>query len=291
MTDRTKVDMGDMLALLIRIQQEQTKVTSAPQFTAPQRRLVTDRLAKVFLRLLAIGKIDLACEIGAHEGTFARNAKRQMPNVRVVAFEANPVIFDRHRRALEELGVEYYPLCVTDRAATTKIRVPVSENRLSQSPEGAGSLERDDSRETGPRTEMMATMGSTLDFTAASKFELFECETVSLDGFLSGFEFERGALWVDVEGAASLVFEGAVGTLCNCVAIYVELESQEKWSGQKIDAEVYGFLLDQGFVPVLADVQKSWQYNVVLLRPDFLALAPVKRTILNFLAATSPAPP
>jgi hypothetical protein len=69
------------------------------------------------------------------------------------------------------------------------------------------------------------------------------------------------------------------------VAILVEVENRRKWTEQKIDAEVYGFLFEQDFVPVLADLQKSWQYNVVLLKKELLSRPPITRAILNFIAS------
>ena len=281
------VDVGPMLALYMRMQQEQLRQRMAPDNSPPQRRRLTQSLADVFFDLIARTDIDLACEVGAHEGAFSQRLKRARPNTRIVAFEANPDVFDMHRGKLEGLGIEYYPVCVADRAGTTQMKVPVRDDAPLQRGEAAVARGGEPPAGFWPGDSKEVTMGSTLDFTPANRFELFECETVSLDGFLSNYRFERGALWVDVEGAASLVFEGAVETLRNCTAIYVELENQTKWSGQRIDAEVYQFLFRHGFVPVLADLQKSWQYNVILLKKDLITAPFVKRAALDFLTQPS----
>lgn len=258
MSDRTAaVDMGEVLAFYIRLQRHRGS-SDAGRLSPVERRQLTRDHVDLFLRLLAINRIDFACEVGAHEASFAKRAKKSFPAARVIAFEANPTIFDLHQEAVAAGGVEFYPLCVADRAGTTKIKVPMGQDGL-----------RD-------------TMGSTLDFAGADEYRHFDCETVSLNEFLADFAFERAALWVDVEGAASLVFQGADRILENCVAIYVEVEDRALWSGQKIDSDVFRFLLDFGFVPVATDLQKSWQYNVILIKHDQLTSRPISRAISNF---------
>ena len=90
---------------------------------------------------------------------------------------------------------------------------------------------------------------------------------VTLDGFLGDVSNLANAMWIDVEGALALVFDGAGRTLRNCQALYVEMESSARWEGQMIDTDVVSSLSAYGLKPVLRDIQKTClQYNAIFVR-------------------------
>ena len=90
---------------------------------------------------------------------------------------------------------------------------------------------------------------------------------ITLDGFLGDAADSNNAMWIDVEGALAYVLNGAKRTLRNCQALYLEAESEPRWEGQMIDAEVISHLANYGLKPVVRDIQREWgQYNVVLMR-------------------------
>jgi FkbM family methyltransferase len=233
-----------------------------PRVALEQRRAITEALSDTLGQVIATTAPPVVVEIGAHEAQFSRQTKQANPGARVIAFEAHPGVYRRYEEVCRLAGIEYNHLCVSAVDAPQKLLVPKKAGR-----------ER-------------LTMGSMLADRYAQELVSYEVPGVSLDSFLGEDRYKPNVIWVDVEGAAMQVIEGARQTLESCLAFHVEAESRERWKGQPRAADLINVLGEFGLVPVLRDVQKAYQFNILFLRSSLLAQAPgLMRTYLLSVAA------
>ena len=218
------------------------------------RDAITVNMERIFVEILKQEKPKLTIEIGAHEAHFSSMVKENLPDTRTVAFEANPNVHGYHHNRLHDEGVEYLNAAVSNSPGALTLKVPV--------PEG------------GKPNELM---GSLLTYNGATSDETMEFQEIAIngvtvDGFLAGAPIEDLALWVDVEGAAAMVLEGAASTLSSCLCLYMEIEKQSRWGDQDDEAAaVEKMLATYGLTPVFRDVYRyGWQHNVIYLRQDLL---------------------
>ena len=218
----------------------------------PERRrrskAITAELTKSAVQCVAALAPPIVLEIGAHEASFSRCVKSLLPGSRTVAFEPNPVVFDKYCRTATDGGVEYLPLCISDRTGRAQFIMPHTKD-------GAPKL----------------SMGSLLIDTEARRLSKLEVETTTIDSLLGGQASQPNAIWIDVEGAVGVVLDGATHTLRSCLLLYAEVETRQRWKEQSMDEEIIGRLGDAGFVPVLRDMQRPWQYNCLFIRKEMLA--------------------
>lgn len=218
------------------------------------RDAITDNMERIFVEILKREKPKLTIEIGAHEAHFSSMVKAQLPSTRTVAFEANPNVHSHHQDRLRDEGVEYLNAAVSNLPGPMTLKVPI--------PEGGSPNE---------------LMGSLLTYNGATSdesmgFQEIAINGVTVDEFLNGDPIEDLALWVDVEGAAAMVLEGAGNTLSSCLCLYMEIEKQSRWGEQDDEATaVEKMLAKYGLIPVFRDVYRyGWQYNVIYLRQELL---------------------
>lgn len=226
---------------------------------AAARKAVTGDLAETFGEIVRQLSPDLVLEIGAHGAQFSRQAKADLPDARVVAFEANPEVFARQRPGVDAAGVEFVQKCVAAEERSFEFHVPMAQR-------------------------LRTTMGSLRRDTRSAEHVTFSVEGVRLDTFLGADRHSRNVMWIDVEGAIGDVLDGAPETLAACVALYAEVEVAPRWAGQRLDGEVIGQLAALDFVPVLRDVQRQdWQYNALFVKAGELTPA-IRQTCAAFLA-------
>lgn len=197
--------------------------------------------------LLAIGygqlvtalKPSCAIEIGAHEAGFSARLRRHLPDLDIIAFEANPDVHALHLPRLAPLGIDYRLQAVSSEAGRVRFRVPVVRGT----------------------TKM--TMGSLMNFGDASGYSVeHEVDAITLDSL----ERRDAALWIDVEGAIKQVLDGGEQTLRSALCVQVEMETQERWPGQMTDQAVIARMAQFGLTPVARDLARNWQYNAVFVR-------------------------
>lgn len=233
-----------------------------PAENARRRRSGAGHLAGVVAKVVTALRPATILEIGAHEAGFSQRMKRALPDSRVVAFEANPEVHARHRAVLDAAGVEYLMTCMADTEGERTFNIPVR------------------------RTRVKATMGSVLEDSEAEDHIRYRVPGVTLDGFL-GADQGAVALWIDVEGAMGQVLAGGAATLRRCVALFAELETTARWPGQTLAHEVLPAITQAGLVPLLADTQREWQFNVLFVRPAVLADPAITDIVRGYFARTA----
>lgn len=222
------------------------------------RRVLTRRTGAFYQDLVVRLAPRHVIEIGAHEAEFSRFVKRNRPEARVVAFEANPEVFAAHADAVRAAGVEFVHKAVAAEDGVLSFHVPFNDQ---------------------PRL----TMGSLMRDSRAEGHDTYEIEGTRLDSFL-GDAAGSNAIWIDVEGAVGTILKGAGRALSACLALYVELETRQRWGDQALADDVVAQLATYDLVPVVRDVQRRhWQFNAIFLRSDVLARPEILQLCRTFL--------
>lgn len=201
------------------------------------------------------------CDIGANKGEAGRRALALRPKMKVFGFEANPKIYDRYSQINNEAGVHWVNCAVADQNGTLALYVPkVISRRLEGNTLVAGKVV--ESADTGKSSLLMRD--------ESAEYEIVEVPAITLDNFLSNNAPEgRVALWIDVEGAASLVLKGAQATIARTDIIIIEVEGFSFWQNQALVKQVVETLLDQDFIHVLRDQEYSdAQFNIIFIRKN-----------------------
>ena len=255
--------MADYLNFVMRLQ-ESLHIHALPEdktkHELARRRTVND-LSQAVEQIVAHLKPELVLEIGAHRAEFSRAVKKKIPSSRVIAFEANPTVYERFKAELANTEVEYVFQCVADENKTYRFAVP------------------------GKDREQL-TMGSVLNYKPVGTYASYDVEGKRLDDFL-GQNIASNAMWVDVEGAVGSVLGGAEKTLKECVLFFAELEAMPRWDGQILDKQVIEILAGYGLYPALRDIQRHrWQHNVLFLREEALSDTVILNICSDFLKNT-----
>lgn len=206
----------------------------------------------VFHGLISTLRPALIADVGSCDGQQARRFKRQRPNARVVAFEANPRNFERMAsdRRNRELGVEVLNRAAADRPGEATFFILEERDDMPWAT-GASSLQQRVPDSTQGLSETPVTV-----------------ETVRLDEYFIDCPGPI-ALWIDVEGAADRVVEGMTGIADRVCAVHIELETGTNlWQGQPAEADVVARLESLGFRVLGSDQDWPGQRNVVLVRKD-----------------------
>ncbi|MBO1755219.1 FkbM family methyltransferase [Allobranchiibius sp. CTAmp26] len=202
---------------------------------------------------------ELFLEVGAFEASASHRVRAALPQCRVVAFEASPVNYEHHRGVtdFDGAGIEYLHYAVCDRVGTTTILLNLEHPDAEPRPVGWTSMLRHRGFEHVRSVEVPAT---------------------TLDDVVPGTGGPI-ALWVDVEGAAGLVLDGAAHTLPRVDVLKIEVEDLPSWEGQTISLDITARLLEAGLYAVARDVEYSTQHNVVFLSERALRSHQVQRRL------------
>ena len=215
-----------------------------------ERDKIGEQLRFVFDKLIDSAGVTKAVEVGAYEASFSKRFKRRHPEMTSIAYEANPYVYNRFKDRLLQLEVDYRFLCVGPKKGKLTISVPRDFRGTKRTPDN-----------------QMASMLSNLQ---TEESEQIEVDCVRLDDDISLSNDDCIALWIDVEGATSMVLGAAEKALKRTAVILIEVESRPIWEGQWLDEDVNRFLESKGFFPVLRDVQRIHQYNFIYVNPDMV---------------------
>lgn len=229
------------------------------------------RVRRAFQDLVVHSGTTVTLEVGAFEADFSRWARGALPDARVVAFEANPFVHERFRAEVEATGVEYVHACVGDTSGPVTLHVP-----------------RDFRSHPFAQVNQMASLVTSPDTEVQEQVEV---PGVRLPDVVPLGADDVVAAWIDVEGALGRVLPGSEETLRRASVVFVEVETEPVWEGQWLDTDVAAWFADIGMVPLLRDLQRPWQYNLVLVSRD-LARDPavVRRAAEVLRPGPAPAP-
>src|SRR5699024_272176 len=230
-------------------------------------------LSRLFFQVSDILDVDLFVEAGAKDAASSRRARRRINPKRIVAFEANPYVYDHYAKANNgDVGVEYEHLALSQEPGSVTFNVMCSEDGTPKANGQASLLKRQEQADTG--------------------FVEVTVDATTLDRYFEDHDFSRAALWVDVEGAAHAVLSGGTDTLRRTATVMIEVEDRAYWGEQQwLRQDIVSFLYRHGLVPVARDFQSRYQYNIVFVRSDLLNVDRVRwaLTLLSSAGYSSPA--
>ncbi|MGH3506312.1 MAG: FkbM family methyltransferase [Nocardioidaceae bacterium] len=227
------------------------------------RKEVDARVEEFFRDLCRMVEPTVGLELGAHQADFSAWLKETFSDARSLALEANPYVFERYRKRLADSGVEYRHLAVGAKTGTLELMIPIELGKT-----------------TRKRTNRMASLNV---HRKTKNHESVAVDAVRLDDLVSPAASDRVVVWIDVEGAADQVLEGGRDVLSQASAVYMEVESSTTWHGQWLDTDVARYFADLGLVPVMRDIQRPHQYNVVYVDRRLAARPEVARRAARVL--------
>ncbi|MEM5515315.1 FkbM family methyltransferase [Henriciella sp. AS95] len=227
---------------------------------------IGEQLRFIFDKLIESSGATRAVEVGAYEASFAKRFKRRHPDSNVIAYEANPNVFEHFKKEVTRTGVDYRHRCVGPENSQIEIAIPRDFRGIRR-----------------PANNQMASLMSNLH---ADDVDKVQVDCVRLDDDVLPSPEDVIALWVDVEGATSQVFGAAKKTLERTAALLVEVESRPIWEGQWLAADVDAFLRSCGFVALARDTQRVHQFNFIYANPRLVDLKPYVRLVSRYLAGT-----
>ena len=218
-------------------------------------------LARLFLSIVDRLRPAIFCDVGANQGEVGRAVAERLPDCTVLGLEANPRIHAHFARENRDAGILWQNCAASDADGAVEIHVPTRLSRFYAD----GALHAGEVLE-GPLTGKSSLL---------RRDEDASYETVSVPGRrldtiladLAGAVDGRVALWIDVEGAASRVLDGAPETLARCDAILLEVEGVAFWRDQATAGATIDRLVELGFEPIARDREyANAQFNVALVR-------------------------
>ena len=201
-------------------------------------------------------------DIGAFDGACAVAAKQRFPRLLVYSFEANPEIFALHKSTVSAAGVTYLNRAISDSVGPVKMYAPRTLSRYYD--KGVVLPGHINEPKTTGKTSLLLRNEDAV-------YEEFNVNATTLDAFLveEGFDVaeQRIVLWIDAEGAADKVLQGAEKALASSVAVLIEVENFEFWKEQKDSAYLTRELIAKGFIPVARDREYGdHQFNILFVK-------------------------
>ena len=209
---------------------------------------------------------DVVLELGAYSAKFSRHIRPQLPDAQIHAFEANPYIHEHFKAEVEQAGVVYH-----NRAIGEEVKDGVFKIARMRKGKALAQIKGNNSLLAKPQTaehEDVPVRITTVDH-FVSEQALFDKSTV---------------LWIDLEGCAYEGLRGARKTLEQTAILFVEVEDQAFWTGQRLAVDVKRLLIDAGFVPVARDFEYEGQYNLIFARWSVVRRFDVQTLLAESLA-------
>jgi FkbM family methyltransferase len=240
-------------------------------FTGQIGRNKTEFLEVFYIELCSVLDAGLCLEIGAHEARGMHKLRNRLPEARLIAFEANPYVFE-HYAARVDKSISYLNKIISHDDKPKTLLIP----RVMPTPGGQRELPR-------------GNLTSSIRPRNVDKVEYEEVTvaSTSIDEIIAENKDRTPAVaWIDVEGAAGEVLFGAKDTLKQDIAVlYIELEKNQTWKGQWTDEDIHRYLSAYRFIPLARDKQTPWQYNQIYIKQNLLGNPKVVAVFRRFLAA------
>lgn len=231
-------------------------VPSMPEGSAGHKALID-----AFFEIVDDKKPQVFCDVGANRGEAGRRALAGNPDMNVFGFEANPKIHQMYASVNIKAGVNWINKAISAQTGDLELYIPRVLARAFKN----GTLSEQiviEAEDTGK--------SSILRRDENAEYDIVKVPTVTLDDYLRMFAPDgRVALWIDVEGAASAVLDGAAETLNRTDVLVVEVEGFAFWQDQTLVANIIDTLQRKGFIPVLRDREyEDAQFNIIFIRKD-----------------------
>lgn len=210
---------------------------------------------RLFTTLLSRLQISAVCDVGSMNGADALAFSAAVPQSSVYALEPNPhnLRLMAANPALHAHNIHIEPLAATNYDGGADFYLVEADYSRADAHRGMSSLYR--------RTDPLCPPTSVV-----------HVRTTRLDTYLADKRSPqaRFALWIDTEGKAYEVLEGAAGVADHVYLLHVEVETKRLiGSDQKLYPEVRALAQRLGFAELATDQpQDHEQFNVLYVRRD-----------------------
>ncbi|NEQ76787.1 MAG: FkbM family methyltransferase [Okeania sp. SIO2C9] len=224
-----------------------------------QNRVLSNKiLVELFLDIAKLLKPDNFFDIGSRDGSASITFKKAVPTVKCYAFEGNINNYEtfKDREEFKQLSIDYRYLAVSNYNGVADFYIPteINGNQLSKNIGNASLMTRE---------------------TKDCQYQSTRVNCTRLDDFClnNNIELDKNknlALWIDVEGAALQVIEGAKNCLAQTSLILVEVEEHQYWNNSPLADQIINELIFNNFIPVTRDFERLMQYNLLFINSQYL---------------------
>lgn len=199
----------------------------------------------LFLFLAKILKPDLIFDVGSRNGNDAKRFRSILPNSKIIAFEANKQLY---LKMLSDPYLKKSKIICYNYAVEKKSGV--RNFYIFNKKKGTGSILQ--------RKNKIFS-------------KIYKVRTISLDNFVEKFKVYKKKifLWIDIEGAAYNLINGAKKTLFNTDAIIVELEKKRLFIGQKLQSATLNKLKKNFFLVESGTNSNNFAGNYIFLNKKY----------------------
>lgn len=197
-------------------------------------------LVELFLsKTISYGPTDFI-EVGCFEGSASKRISKELPSCNVTAYEANPENYDHFKNDLSEYNINHIQKGVSNyngEATFYRRELPTKKKVGNNS-----LMQRVDNRYYANEVKI-------------------ECVTLDEAHYSEDKTF---SIWIDAEGHAFQVLQGADKVLSKTKYVFIEVEGIQFWKDQKLDSDIVDYLSRKGFIPVKRDTEMGdRQYNIL----------------------------
>ncbi|ERT08181.1 methyltransferase, FkbM family domain protein [Lyngbya aestuarii BL J] len=246
-----------MLSQIVNISLSQLSVSF--DISKKQDRVLSNQiLVEFFLDAAKLLRPNYFFDIGSRDGSASIAVKKAVHTVKCYAFEGNINNYEtfKDKEELEQLSIDYRYLAVTNYNGTTDFHIPteIDGNKLPKNIGNASVMIRETKDCQYQTTRVNCTKLD--DFCLKNNIELDENQNL--------------ALWIDVEGAALQVLEGAKKCLAQTSLILIEVEEYQYWNNSALADRIINELIFNNFIPVTRDFERLMQYNLLFVHSKYL---------------------
>lgn len=203
----------------------------------------------LFYFLLKKYSPDIVCDIGSRDGRESLKFRSILHEAKIIAFEANPSNYQKMQDdvRLTENSIDLVNQAVSDESGSIEFY----------------KIDTDEAWKSGASSIFARADGS--------ENEKIPVTVIRLDDYFSGrIAGASYALWVDVEGAAFQVINGAADVLANTTFAHVEVETDYIWDGQKLKQDVDELMNRYGLVEIVRPLNsnRKKQFDVLYMKEE-----------------------
>lgn len=212
------------------------------------RRQTGRLLENYYCQLITKNKVPLTIEVGAHEATFSKTCKKLNPLCDCYAYEANPYVYKKYFDELNDAGIKYQNLAISDSDGDVELSIPVKIKHRTLTV---------DNRISSIHKRKQPNVEYNVVNVKANRLDVLFAE-----------DNRSKALWIDVEGAQFEVISSMGSSLSSVDFIYIEIEKRNVWSNNFDVSNINNLLVQHGFEEIMRDNLALGQYNAVYTKAD-----------------------
>lgn len=190
-------------------------------------------------------------ECGANDASVSKRFINEAPGRSATAIEASPFVYENFKNTNISKGLTYIQVGLSNKKSVIEFNIP---------------------KVTDESTSIFGSFQKLPQY--YSEYSSVPVKVEKLDTVMnvSAKMNAPTVMWVDVEGEAFKVLQGASKTLANenTIMIYIEVQESTHYKSERRAIEIVELLESFGFVPVARDFPLADLYNLLLIKQGSL---------------------